>query len=75
MGSSWSVPHYGTQHLSGLRKGFQVTAVDYESFAMCKVFVPGHGFCAKVTKHADANAARAFGEQQARELDALAVSA
>lgn len=62
---------YGGTHLQGLKRQFQVTAVDYGSFALCKVFTPGCGFSASETKHDSIEAAKAHGLQQAIALDAL----
>jgi hypothetical protein len=71
-GQRWTNPFYGVQHLNGLRRGFQITVADLGSVAECKVFLPGHGFNAKVSVHEDAASARAHGERQAHELDAFA---
>lgn len=67
---AWSIPLHGVQHLDGLRKGFQITVEAYASFALTLVFLPGHGFDARRTMHADASAARIYGETQANELEA-----
>lgn len=69
---NWTAPFHGVQHLNGLRRGFQITVADLGSVAQCKVFVPGHGFKAKTSNHADVTAAREHGANQARELEALA---
>ncbi|MCG8275376.1 hypothetical protein [Stenotrophomonas sp. NLF4-10] len=70
--SAWTKPYHGVQHLNGLRAGFQITVYDRDGFAECLVFLPGHGFNAKRTHHADAAEARAHGEKQASELEARA---
>lgn len=70
-GQRWTNPFYGVQHLNGLRHGFQITVTDFGSVATCKVFLPDHGFNAKVSVHEDVASARAHGERQAHELDAL----
>lgn len=68
----WTAPGYGVTHLQGLKRQFQVTAVDYGSFALCKVFTPGCGFSASETKHDSIEVAKAHGEQQAVALDGFA---
>lgn len=70
--SVWTKPYHGVQHLNGLRSGFQITVNDRDGFAECLVFLPGHGFNAKSTQHADAAEARAYGEKQAADLRAAA---
>lgn len=68
--AKWTTPFHGVQHLDGLARGYQITVTDRESFADCSVFVPGSGFNAKVSQHADAATARAHGEAQADALEA-----
>jgi len=68
---TWTTPFHGVQHLNGLRQGFQITVEDLGACALTKVFLPGHNFNARQTTHDGVDAARAFGESQAAELDAL----
>lgn len=67
----WTAPFYGGTHLQGLKRQFQVTAVDYGSFALCKVFTPGCGFSASESMHESIDAAKAHGLEQAVALNAM----
>lgn len=68
--NKWSAPFHGVQHLSGMKRGFQVTVTDYDSFAECSVFVPGCEFNATDSNHDTLAQAQAHGEQQASLLGA-----
>lgn len=73
--AGWTNPFYGTQHLRGLRRGFQITVVDRGAVSECKVYVPGGGFTSKNTLHRCVEDARAHAVSQALGLDAFAIGA
>lgn len=68
----WTKPYFGVQHLDGLRRGWQITVTDRESFAECWVRPEGAGFNGHTTQHDSADLARQYGEQQAHVMDAYA---
>jgi hypothetical protein len=73
--TNWSKPYCSVQHLSGLKRGFQITVTNWNSFADCAVFVPGCGFSATHTDHETIEQAIEHGEKQAALLDAFGVRA
>lgn len=68
----WSRPYYGVQHLAGLREGWQVTCIDYDTFAQCWIRPPGAGFRGTIEMFATIEEARQYGERRAHTLGAFA---
>lgn len=69
---AWSRPHYGVQHLAGLREGWQVTCTDYGTFAQCWIRPHGAGFRGTTEIFDTIEAARQYGERRAHALGAFA---
>lgn len=63
---SWSEPFYGVQHLDGVRKGFQVTVEDRDTWSEAWV-VEGLRTLAE-SSHDTPEQARTWAEGQARLL-------
>jgi hypothetical protein len=76
---NWTTPYHGVQHLRGLPKRWQITVVDYATFAEVTVFdlysdtpFTGGGvaneFFSKLNAPAPLEQAIAWAEKKAKEL-------
>lgn len=69
--TKWSAPYFGSQHLEGVKDGFQFTVTDYGSFVESQVFMPGRGFNAETKTHDTVAEAQEHAENAALVLNAF----